>query len=98
MRIFGLRETIDPLLESIGSCNGFLPVFGSLSTSFLPNAHFQCCMLLQGTFGHDFDIFAASGVSTALVLLWKTFSAPNLIRVRGQWLCSGRKTRDVSHH
>ena len=29
-------------------------------------------MLLQGTVGHDFDIFAAGGESTAWVLLWKT--------------------------
>ena len=36
--------------------------------------HFQCCTLLQGTLGHDFDIFAASGESTAWVLLSKTRS------------------------
>ena len=79
---------------------------------FLPNVHFHCCVLLQGKLGHDFDIFAASSESTALVLLWKTrsrpisvrvclvaqfdFSAPHLTRVSGQWLCSGRKTLDVS--
>ena len=51
--------------ESIGNCKGFLPTFGSPSTSFLPKVHFQCCMLLQGTLGYDFDIFAASGESTA---------------------------------
>ena len=28
-------------------------------------------MLLQGTLGGDFDIFAASGESTVWVLLWK---------------------------
>ena len=33
-------------------------------------------MLLQDTLGHDFDIFAASGESTAWVLLWKTRSRP----------------------
>ena len=43
---------------------GFLPAYDSPSTSFLPNVHFQCCMLLQGTLGHDFDIFAASGEFT----------------------------------
>ena len=69
-------------------------------------------MILQGTLGGNFDIFAASGESTAWVLLWKTrsrpsgvrvcpvaqiiFSVPHLIRVSGQWLCSGRKIRDVS--
>ena len=83
----------------------FSPYMAVLRRHFLPNAHFQCCMLLQGTFGYDFDIFAASG--------WKTrsrpssvrlcpaaqfdfFPAPHLTRVSGQWLCSGRKTRDVS--
>ena len=70
------------------------------------------CMLLQGTLGDDFDIFAASGESTVWVLLLKTrsrpsgvmvcpvaqfnFSTPHLTRVRGQWLCSGRKIPDVS--
>ena len=38
-------------------------------------------MLLQGTLGHDFDIFAASGESTAWVLLWKTRSRPIGVRV-----------------
>ena len=38
-------------------------------------------MLLQGTLGGDFDIFAASGESTALVLLWKTRSRPIGVRV-----------------
>ena len=58
--------------------------------------HFQCCGLLQGTLGGNFDI-AASCESTAWVLLWKTrtgpvgvkvcpetqfnFSVPHLIRV-----------------
>ena len=69
-------------------------------------------MLLQGTLGGDFDIFAANGESTAWVLLWKTRSRPigvrvcpvaqfnffstALTRVSGKWLFSGRKTRDVS--
>ena len=43
-----------------------------LRRHFLPKVHFQCCMSLQGTLGHDFNIFAASGESTAWVLLWKT--------------------------
>ena len=38
-------------------------------------------MLLQGTLGGDFDIFAASGESTAWVLLWKTRSRPIGVRV-----------------
>ena len=33
-------------------------------------------MLLQGTLGGNFDIFAASGESIAWVLLWKTCSRP----------------------
>ena len=38
-------------------------------------------MLFQGTLGGDFDIFAASGESTAWVLLWKTSSRPIGVRV-----------------
>ena len=52
-----------------------------LRRHFLPNAHVQCCMLLQGTLGHDFDIFAASSASTAWVLFWKTRSRPIGVRV-----------------
>ena len=69
-------------------------------------------MLLQGTFGGDFDNFAASGESNALLFLWnKQFkthwreglscspirlSAPHVIHVLGRWLFSGRMIRDVS--
>ena len=59
----------------------FLQHVAVLRRHFLPNVHFQCCMLLQGTLGHDFDIFAASGESTAQVLLWKTRSRPIGVRV-----------------
>ena len=52
-----------------------------LRRQFLPKVHFQCFMLLQGSTGHDFDIFAASGESTAWVLLWKNRSKPNGVRV-----------------
>ena len=38
-------------------------------------------MLLQGTLGHDFDIFPTSGESNAWVLLWKTRSRPIGVRV-----------------
>ena len=38
-------------------------------------------MLLQGTLGGDFDIFAASGESTAWVFLWKTRSRPIGVKV-----------------
>ena len=44
----------------------FSPHMAVLRRHCLPNVHFQCCMFLQGTLGHDFDIFAASGGSTAL--------------------------------
>ena len=44
---------------------------------FLPNVHFQFCTSLQGTHSYDFDIVAASGESTAWVLLWKTRSKTN---------------------
>ena len=33
-------------------------------------------MLLQGTLGGDFDIFAANGESTAWAILWRTRSRP----------------------
>ena len=55
----------------------FTRIWQFLRRHFLPNVHFQSCMLLQGTLGGDFDIFAASGESTAWVLLWKTRSRPN---------------------
>ena len=38
-------------------------------------------MVLQGTLGGNFDISAASGESTAWVLLWKTSSRPLRVRV-----------------
>ena len=69
-------------------------------------------MLLQGTLGGEFDIFAARGESTAWVLLWKTRSRPIGVRVspvaqfdffstafdthKWQWLYSRKKIRDVS--
>ena len=59
----------------------FSPHMAVLRRHFLPNMHFQCCMLLQGTLGGNLDIFAASGESTALVLLWKTCSRPIGVRV-----------------
>ena len=52
-----------------------------LRRQFLPNVHFQCCLLLQGILGGDFDTFAASGESTSFVLLWKTRSRPIGVRV-----------------
>ena len=38
-------------------------------------------MILQGTLGGDFDIFAVSGESTAWVLLWNTRSRPIGVRI-----------------
>ena len=38
-------------------------------------------MILQGTLGDNFDIFAASGDSTAWVLLWNTRSRPIGVKV-----------------
>ena len=81
MRIIGLRETIDPSREYIGNCTGFFPAYGSPSTSFLPNMHFQCCVILEGNLGGNFDIFTASGESTAWMLLWKTRSRQIGVRV-----------------
>ena len=42
---------------------------------------FPVLHVIQGTLGGDFDIFAASGESTAWVLLWKTGSRPIGVRV-----------------
>ena len=49
---------------------------------FLPNMHIQCCMIPQGTLCGNFGIFAASGESTACVLLRKTSSRPIGVRVQ----------------
>ena len=57
----------------------FSPHMAVLGRHLLPNMHFKCCKLLQGTL--DFDIFAASGEPTACVLLWKTRSRPIGVRV-----------------
>ena len=51
----------------------FFPAYGS---HFMPKMHFQYCMILQGTLGGNFGIFAARGESTAWMLLWKTRSRP----------------------
>ena len=59
----------------------FSPHTTVLRRDFLPNMQFECCMILQGTLGNNFDIFAASGESTAWVLLWKTRSRPIGVRV-----------------
>ena len=80
MRVFGLRETIDPSRESIGNCKGFfLRIWQSFDVR--PNMHFQRNLLLQGTLGGKGDIFAASSESTAWVLLWETLSRPIGVRV-----------------
>ena len=76
MRVIGLMETIDPSRESIGNCTGFFTAYVSPSRPFLPSMQFECSMILQGTLGGNFDIFAATGESTAWVLLWKTRSRP----------------------
>ena len=54
----------------------FSPHMSVLRRPFLPSMQFECCMILQGTLGGNFDIFAATGESTAWVLLWKTRSRP----------------------
>ena len=90
----------------------FSPHITVLRRHLLLYMEFQWCMILQGTLGSNFNIFAASGESTAWVLHWKTrsrpigvrlcpvaqfnFSVPHLIRARGQWLYSGKKVCDVS--
>ena len=52
----------------------FSPHKPVLRRHFLPNMYFQCCILPQGTLDGNSDISAASGESTAWVLLWKTRS------------------------
>ena len=52
-----------------------------LRRHFLSNMHFQCYTILEGTLGGNFDIFTASGESTAWVLLWKPRSRPIGVRV-----------------
>ena len=52
-----------------------------LGRHFLPKMHFQCCVVLQGTLGGNFDMFAASCESTAGVLLLTTRSRPTGVRV-----------------
>ena len=59
----------------------FSPHMAVLRRYLLPNMQFECCMVLQGTLGGDFDIFAASGESIAWVLVWKTRSRPTGVRV-----------------
>ena len=59
----------------------FPPHVSVLRHHFLPNVQVECCMILHGTLGGNFDIFAACGESTSFVLLWKTRS--RTIGVRG---------------
>ena len=63
------------LLSFTGILRQLLGIFHrmwqSFDVNFCRTCAFQCCMLLQGTLGYDFDIFAASGESTAWVLFWK---------------------------
>ena len=54
----------------------FSPHMAVLRRHFVPNMHFQCCMLLQSTLGGKFNIFAASGECTSWVLVWKTRARP----------------------
>ena len=59
----------------------FSPHIAVLRRHFLPIMQFQCCMILKGTLGGNFDIFAATSGSAAWVLLWKTRSRPIGVRV-----------------
>ena len=71
MRVSGPRATIHGNSSVIAM--DFPPHVAVFRRHFyLPNVRFLCCMLLQGTLGYDFNIFAASGESIAWVLLWKT--------------------------
>ena len=50
--------------------NSFSPHLAVLRRHILPIMQFECCKILQGTLGGNFDIFAASGEHTAWILLW----------------------------
>ena len=77
MRVIGLWETIVPSKETGGNGKGLFPAYGNpVLQRLVSNMHFECCMLLQGTLGEMFDIFAASEKSTAWSLHWKTRSKP----------------------
>ena len=73
MRIFGPRETIDPSRQLQGI---FPPHVAVLRRHCLPNVYFQCCTLLHGTLGHDFDIFSSRpiGVRVCPVAQFDFFS------------------------
>ena len=87
-------------------------IWQSSDVIFLPNMQFECCMILQGTLGRNFDIFAASvnpllGYSSGRpvqhqlawgFVLWPNsrFSAFHLIRVRWLRLYSGKKRWDLN--
>ena len=58
--------------NSSALAGGFSPHMAVIRRHLLPNMHFQCCMLLQGTLSGNFDILAASGESAAWALLGKT--------------------------
>ena len=81
MRVFGPRATIEMSRESSGTCKGFFTAYGSPSTSIFAECALPVLSALQDTLGGDCDIFAASGESTAWVLLWKTRSRPIGVRV-----------------
>ena len=59
----------------------FSPHMAALRRHFVPNMQFECCLLPQAPSEAIFDMFAASGESTAWVLLWKTRSRPTGVRV-----------------
>ena len=113
MWVVGLKETIGPSPGIHRQLQWIYPrIWQFFDVIFLPNMQFECCMILQGTPGGNFDIFAAIGEATAWVLLWKTVqdqlawgfvlypnsisSVPHLIRASGQWLYAGKKVWDVS--
>ena len=56
MQVDGLRETLDPSPESIGTCQGFFRhMCQFFHIFFLPKMQVECCMILQGSLGGNFD-------------------------------------------
>ena len=112
MRVIEIRETSDPSRESIGKCRRIFPAYGSSSTSFLTESvlpvmyvasvhlRWKCRHLCGQRRIHCLSTFLENrsrpiGVRVCPVAQC-IFSAPHLIRVSGQWLCSGGKIPHVS--
>ena len=80
MRIFGLKETIDPSRESIGNCKGFFPACGSPSTSFFADCTSSAVCYFRATSVTILTSLQPAVNPFAWMLLWKTRSRPIGVR------------------